>query len=83
VEQYTGGDRDWYRLLHEHGAKLPEDLLNPEKGGGLRKVRTFVANTWLFIAKCQADAVPSDEVSSEEVVDLKEDWVPENIGGGK
>lgn len=90
IEQYTGGDIDWYRLLGENGAKLPDDLLDPAKGGGLRKVRTFAAAAWLFIRKCQESAervgVGEDagsvgpETSDAIEPDDKDDWVPDNIG---
>lgn len=84
VEQYTGGTADWDRLLSKHGAQLPKDLLDKEKGGGLRKVREFVAETYLFLERCQ-QSIPPEEPAEEPPIDPddKNTWVPDIIGDAK
>jgi hypothetical protein len=75
VQAATGAEADWYRMLDKAGVNRPEELIDQEKGGGLRKVRKFVADVWLFVRKCQAEPAPAEDLVVEE--DPKEDWVPD------
>lgn len=62
VEDATGGDNDWSRLLAKYDkATDATDLVDGKKGGSVTKARLFASDVWFFLDACRRSAMePSD-----------------------
>lgn len=80
IEEFTGSDAEYYRILGEHGMSAGNDLKGKTRG----QVKATVKDLYDFCVRCQASAVPEEDAPPiDAAVVITDDDLPEILRGGR